>query len=98
MKRLILLVGFVTLAAGPAAAQKAQNIEFGAFGAYWRFDRSFLIKNGFGAGARIGYNLSDRVGLDITGDFIATTDLSGTQNIDVNTLSAYLVVNFPVSD
>ena len=98
MKRLILLVGFVTLATGPAAAQKAQNIEFGAFGTYWRFDRSFAIKNAFGGGIRIGYNLSDRVGLDVTGDFVPTTDVSGTQDIEVNMFGANLVVNFPVSD
>ena len=98
MKRLVLLVGFVTLVAGPAAAQRAQNIEFGAFGAYWRFDHSFLMTNGFGGGARVGYNLSDRIGIDVTGDFIPTTDASGLQNIDVNMLSANLVWNFPVSD
>ncbi len=46
MKRLILLVGFVSLVTVPAAAQRAQNIEFGGFGSWWRFDRSFLIKNG----------------------------------------------------
>ena len=98
MKRLVLLVGFVTLATNSAAAQRAQNIEFGAFGAYWRFDRSFLITNGFGGGARVGYNLSDRIGIDVTGDFIPTTDASGAQNVDVNMLSANLVWNFPVSD
>ena len=98
MKRLVLLVGFVTLVANSAAAQRSQNIEFGGFGSWWRFDRSFLIKNGFGGGARIGYNLSDRVGLEVTGDYIATTNLAATQDITVSTVSAGLVLNFPVGD
>jgi hypothetical protein len=98
MKRLVLLVGFVTLVANSAAAQRSQNIEFGGFGSWWRFDRSFLIKNGFGGGARIGYNLSDRVGLEVTGDYIATTNLAVTQDISVQTVSAGLVLNFPVGD
>jgi len=98
MKRLVLLVGFVTLVANSAAAQRSQNIEFGGFGSWWRFDRSFLIKNGFGGGARIGYNLNDRVGLEVTGDYIATTNLAATQNITVSTVSTGLVLNFPVGD
>lgn len=98
MKRLILLVGFVTLATAPAAAQKSQSIEFGAFGSYWRFDRSFLIQNAFGGGARIGYNLSDKVGLEVTGDYVATTNLAATQDINVSTISGALVLNFPMSD
>ena len=98
MKRLVLLVGFVTLAANSAAAQRSQNIEFGGFGSWWRFDKSFLIKDGFGGGARIGYNFSDRVGIEVTGDYIATTDLASTQNITVQTVAAGLVLNFPVGD
>ena len=101
MKRLVLLVGFVTLVASPptpAAAQRAQNIEFGGFGSWWRFDRAYGITNSFGGGARIGYNLSDRVALELTGDFIQTTNLASTQNIDVSTASAGLVLNFPVGD
>ena len=98
MKRLVLLVGFVTLVANSAAAQRSQNIEFGGFGSWWRFDHSFLIKNGFGGGARIGYNLSDRVGLEVTGDYIATTNLAATQDITVSTVSAGVVLNFPVGD
>ncbi len=98
MRRLILLVGFVSLVTVPAAAQRAQNIEFGGFGSWWRFDRSFLIKNGFGGGARIGYNLSDRIGLEVTGDYIATTNLAATQDITVSTVSAGLVLNIPVGD
>jgi hypothetical protein len=101
MKRLILLaVGFVTLVASPspAVAQRAQNIEFGGFGSWWRFDRSFSIKNGFGGGARIGYNLGDRIGVEVTGDYIATTNVAETQDITVSTVSAGLVVNFPVGE
>lgn len=101
MKRLILLaVGFVTLVASPspAVAQRSQNIEFGGFGSWWRFDRSFAIKNRFGGGARIGYNLSDRIGIEVTGDYIATTDAAQTQNITVSTVSAGLVLNFPVGE
>src|SRR5262245_66321279 len=103
MKRLVLSVGFVTLVASlaaprPAAAQRAQNIEFGGFGSWWRFDRSFLIQNGFGGGARIGYNLSDRVALEVTGDYVATTNLAATQNVNVSTVSGGVVLNFPMSD
>jgi hypothetical protein len=98
MKRLILLVGFVSLVTVPAAAQRAQNIEFGGFGSWWRFDRAYGIKNGIGGGARIGYNLSDRAGLEITGDYVATKNLAQTQDITVNTVSASLVLNFPVGD
>ena len=98
MKRLVLLVGFVTLVANSAAAQRSQNIEFGGFGSWWRFDRSFLIKNGFGGGARIGYNLSDRISLEVTGDYIPTTNLAATQDITVSTVGAGLALNFPVGD
>src|SRR5947209_17775957 len=98
MMRLVRLMGFVTLVTSPLAAQRAQNIEFGGFGSWWRFDRSFLIKNGFGGGARIGYNLSDRVGLEFTGDYVATKNLAQTQDITVSTVSSGLVLNFPVGD
>ncbi len=101
MKRLILLaVGFVTLVASPspAVAQRSQALEFGGFGSWWRFDRAYGVKNGFGGGARVGYNLSDRFGIEITGDYIATKNLAETQDITVNTVSGSLVLNFPVGD
>ncbi|HMJ58001.1 MAG TPA: hypothetical protein VK467_02620, partial [Gemmatimonadales bacterium] len=69
MKRLQLLVGVlgVALIATPAAAQRSDNLEFSGFGSWWRFDRAFLLKNTFGGGVRVGYNLSDRVGLEVVG-------------------------------
>ncbi len=100
MKRLILLAGLLILAAypSPLAAQKSQALEFNGFASWWRFDRSFLLENHFGGGARIGYNLSDRMGIEVVGDFVQTTNLAATQNVKVQTLSANVVVNFPASD
>ena len=100
MKRLILLAGFVTLVANPSrvAAQRSQALEFGAFGSYWRFDKSFFLENAFGGGARIGYNLSDRLGIEVTGDYVVTRDLAATQDVEVSTVGIGLVFNFPASD
>jgi hypothetical protein len=90
----------VALVANPSrvAAQRSQALEFGAFGSYWRFDQSFRLENAFGGGARIGYNLSDRLGLEVTGDYVMTRDLAATQDVEVSTVGVGLVFNFPASD
>jgi opacity protein-like surface antigen len=98
MKRLQLLVGVlgVALIATPAAAQRSDNLEFSGFGSWWRFDRAFLLKNTFGGGVRVGYNLSDRVGLEIVGDVVKTTDVGSTVDVTVQALSANLVLTYPL--
>lgn len=98
MKRLQLLVGVlgVALIATPAAAQRSDNLEFSGFGSWWRFDRAFLLKNTFGGGVRVGYNLSDRVGLEVVGDVVKTTDVGATADVTVQALTANLVLTYPV--
>ncbi len=99
MKRLLqLLVGVLGIAiiASPAAAQRSDNLEFSGFGSWWRFDRAFLLKNTFGGGVRVGYNLSDRVGLEVVGDIVKTTDVGGTVDVTVQALSANLVLTYPL--
>lgn len=98
MKRLQLLVGVlgVALIATPAAAQRSDNLEFSGFGSWWRFDRAFLLKNTFGGGVRVGYNLTDRVGLEVVGDIVKTTDVGSTVDVTVQALSANLVLTFPM--
>ena len=97
MKQLLSLLALVTLAT-PLAAQRSQAIEFGGFGSYWRFDRSFQLENGFGGGARIGYNVSDRVALEVVGDYVATHDIANTTDVRVSTIGANLVLNFQMGD
>ena len=99
MKRLVQLlagVAAIAIAVSPAAAQRSDNLEFNGFGSFWRFDRAFLLKNTFGGGVRVGYNLSDRVGLEIVGDYVKTTDVASTFDITVQALSANLVLTYPV--
>jgi len=99
MKRLVqLLAGIagVAIAVAPAAAQRSDNLEFNGFGSFWRFDRAFGLKSQPGGGVRVGYNLSDRVGLEIVGDYVRTTDVAATTNVSVQALSANLVLTYPM--
>src|SRR6266581_9310853 len=100
MKRLIhLLVGIVSVAAvaaSPAVAQRSQSIEFGGFGSYWRFDHLYFLKNSFGGGARIAYAWSDRLSIEVTGDFTKTVDTASAQNVAVSAVGGNVVFNFPM--
>jgi outer membrane protein with beta-barrel domain len=99
MKRLVhLLAGTlgVLAIATPLGAQRSDNLEFSGFGSFWRFDRAFLLKNTFGGGVRVGYNLSDRVGLEIVGDYVKTTDVGSTVDVTVQALTANLVLTYPM--
>lgn len=101
MKRLVhLLAGTlgVLAMATPLAAQRSDNLEFSGFGSFWRFDRAFLLKNTFGGGVRVGYNLSDRVGLEVIGDIVKTTDVGSTVDVTVQALTANLVLTFPMGE
>lgn len=99
MKRLVqLLAGIVgvAIAVAPAAAQRGDNLEFSGFGSFWRFDRAFELATRPGGGVRVGYNLSDRVGLEVVGDYVKTFHRVTLQDVTVQALSANLVLTFPV--
>ncbi len=101
MKRLLqLLAGLVgvAIAVAPAAAQRGEQIEFGGFASYWRFDHLFFLKNAPGGGARFGYWWSDKLGVEVTGDYVSTTDTSGAQTVHASSIGANVVLNFPMSD
>src|SRR6266496_3053168 len=102
MRRLVhLLAGIVSVAAltaSPAAAQRSQSIEFGGFGSYWRFDHLYFLKNSFGGGARIAYAWSDRLSIEVTGDFTKTVDTASLQNVSVSAVGGNVVFNFPMGD
>jgi outer membrane protein with beta-barrel domain len=99
MKRLVqLLAGVVgvAIAVSPAAAQRSDNLEFSGFGSFWRFDRAFLLGSRPGGGVRVGYNLSDRVGLEVVGDYVKTFNKVTAVDVNVQALSANLVLTYPM--
>ena len=96
MKQLVhLLAGIMGVAAiaapSPAAAQRSQSIEFGGFATYSRWDHLYFLKNSFGGGARIAYAWSDRLSIEVSGDYSKTVDTAAAQNVSVSTVSANLV-------
>jgi len=97
MKQLVSLAALI-LVFSPAAAQRSQSIEFGGFGSYWRFDHLYFLKNSFGGGARIAYAWSDRLSIEVAGDFTKTVDTAAVQNVAVSTVSGNVVFNFPMGD
>ena len=97
MKQFLSFAALFVLAT-PLASQRSQQLEFGGFGSYWRFDHLFQLKNAIGGGARIGYMWSDRLGIEVTGDYVATTDTPLGQNVTASVVSADLVLNFHMGD
>ena len=55
--------------AAPLAAQRAGSVELGGFGQYTIVDDAWHVKNGFGAGGRLGVFLNPRWELEATAAF-----------------------------
>src|SRR5205814_134758 len=88
----VLLLG---LLAGPALAQRAEQIEISGFGSFTRYDRAFLLKSQFGGGIRIGYYTSNRIGIELEGGYQSPIHVFGTQTATLSLASASLVLNYP---
>ena len=73
----------------PEQWELAHATEFGGFGSYWRFDHLYFLKNSFGGGARIAYAWSDRLSIEVAGDFTKTVDTAAVQNVAVSTVSGF---------
>ncbi|HXF95807.1 MAG TPA: OmpA family protein [Gemmatimonadales bacterium] len=66
-------------AVGSLAAQgRARQFEFGAFGAYTRYDDAFGLDDVFGGGARFGYFFTDQLGLEVDVLFQSQQRIAGT--------------------
>ena len=94
--RVATVVGVLLLGgAASLSAQHAHQFEIGGFASYTRFDRAFLLDNQIGGGGRLGFWITDWLGIE--GDGLYTrpkpTGGSGT-NFPVWFASGSLVLNF----
>lgn len=84
--------------ASPSGAQKAGNVEVGAFGQFTTMDTPWALKNGFGIGGRLGVFVTPRWELEAD---IANSNLTvqppriGTGTKQVMTYTAGLLYNIP---
>ncbi len=73
MRALGMASGFLLCVAGwgdgIVAAQRAHQVELGAFGSVTRYDRAFGLDNQLGGGGRLGYFFSDFLGMEIDAGF-----------------------------
>jgi hypothetical protein len=84
----------LALAASPALAQRSDQLELGGYASFTRFDRAFALGNKFGGGARLGYFLTNRVSLEIEGNYAGTTNITSAQPATMQVAAASLVLNY----
>ena len=85
------------LLVGGAATLEAQHqfqFEVGGFAAYTRFDRAFLFDNQIGGGGRIGFWITNWLGIEGDGLYQRPRSTSGGANFPVWFASGSLVLNF----
>jgi peptidoglycan-associated lipoprotein len=87
------------MVASPAAAQKAGNVDIGAFGQFTSMDTPWALKNGFGLGGRVGVFLSPR--WEVEADLASSSLTARPPRLDTGTkqymtYAASLLYNIPV--
>jgi len=85
----LLLGGAATL-----SAQHAHQFEIGGFGTFTRFDRAFLLDNQIGGGGRLGFWITDGLGIEGDGLYMRPHPAGGGTNVPVWFASGSLVLNF----
>jgi len=74
MRKYIMSVAALVLAAMPAAAQKAGTVEVGGFARYVEWDHSYSFKNYVGGGARLGIFAGKNFEIEAQGSYVGPRD------------------------
>lgn len=89
MSRRTLALGAAVLVwSAPAAAQQRGTVELGAFGSATSFDNSLALRDGAGAGLRVGAFLSPRFSLEFDGSGTRASRPAGFRSTDITSISA----------
>src|SRR5256712_6045208 len=92
--RVLSMLGTV-LACGATAlsAQRSHRIELGGFGTYTRYDPIFGLERQFGGGGRLGFFLTNNIGLEVDGSLTRPVPTAGGPSTQVRFGSASLVIS-----
>jgi len=94
--RVATVIGVLLLGgAASLSAQHAHQFEIGGFASYTRFDRAFLLDNQIGGGGRLGFWITDWLGIEGDGLYMRPKPTGGSgTNGPVWFASGSLVLNF----
>src|SRR2546427_7121691 len=92
--RVLSMLGTV-LACGATAlsAQRSHRVELGGFGTYTRYDPIFGLERQFGGGGRLGFFLTNNIGVEVDGSVTRPAPTAGGPTTQVRFGSASLVIN-----
>src|SRR5256712_3761881 len=92
--RVLSMLGTV-LACGATAlsAQRSHRIELGGFGTYTRYDPIFGLDRQFGGGGRLGFFLTNNIGVEVDGSVTRPAPTAGGPTTQVRFGSASLVIS-----
>src|SRR3989449_2033028 len=92
--RVLSMLG-MALACGATAvsAQRSHRIELSGFGTYTRYDPIFGLDRQFGGGGRLGFFLTNNIGLELDGSLTRPVPTAGGPSTQVRFGSASLVIS-----
>src|SRR5256885_3252967 len=74
-------------------AQRSHRIELGGFGTYTRYDPIFGLERQFGGGGRLGFFLTNNIGLEVDGSVTKAAPTAGGPTTQVRFGSVSLVLS-----
>src|SRR2546426_6111592 len=92
--RVLSMLGPVLPCGAPAlSAQRSHRIELGGFGTYTRYDPIFGLDRQFGGGGRLGFFLTNNIGVEVDGSVTRPAPTAGGPTTQVQFGSASLVIS-----
>jgi outer membrane protein OmpA-like peptidoglycan-associated protein len=76
----VMALAWALTAAPVWGQQRAGQFEFGAFGAFARYDGAFNLDDPFGGGTRFGYFVTDNLGIEAEVLFLSQLGIPGTSS------------------
>ncbi len=98
MRALTIVAVGLGCAATTLQGQHTDQLEYGAYGSFTRFDHLYGLPNRIGGGIRFGYFISDHIGIEADATWLGPSSISGRASYLFHTGTLGLVLNLPVGN
>lgn len=98
MRALTIVAVGLGCAATTLQGQHTDQLEYGAYGSFTRFDHLYGLPNRIGGGIRFGYFISDHIGIEADATWLGPSSISGRASYLFHAGTLGLVLNLPVGN